>query len=148
MGDSMKDNDTSALVAAQNRTTQAVRAIAVFILYSALFNLIGGVIVGLAYVSALSSYNGLASASGGVVFGLVVVAGGYLFALFKALSELGKSQVSATVQIGEPMASPAATDASETAQAAAAEGQVACKNCGTYNAWGAFRCVKCDGLVE
>lgn len=141
----MSNNDTSSLVAAQNRTTQAVRAIAVFFLYSALFNLIGGVIIGIAYVSSFGSYSGLSSASGGIVFGGLVIAGGSIFALFKGLSELGKSAIDSTGNVSS--VSSGATYGAE-AKSAPAEGQVSCKNCGTPNPWNQLRCSSCDGLVE
>jgi len=139
--------DISTLVSAQNRTTQAVRAIAVFILYSALFNLIGGVIIGLAYGAGVSSYDGLASAAGGIVLGAVVIVVGYLVALFKALSELGKSHVGKEHSDREFERYSDEISASSTKKATKVSGGIACKSCGESNAAGTFRCKKCDGLI-
>ena len=138
----MNITDTAAFVAAQNRTTQAVRSIAVYILYSALFNVIGGVIIGISYASAAGSYSGIAGAAGGLVFGGLVLVVGNLIALFKALAELGRSNIanSENVQV--------AGGAVSQQESASSSNQVVCKNCGEPNAWNTFRCTKCDGIVE
>jgi hypothetical protein len=134
--------DTAAFVAAQNRTTQAVRSIAVYILYSALFNVIGGVIIGISYASAAGSYSGLAGAAGGLVFGGLILVVGNLIALFKALAELGRSNIANSENV------QAAGVTVPQQASASSPNQVVCKNCGELNAWNAFRCTKCDGIVE
>jgi hypothetical protein len=130
----MSSPEFSELVSAQNRTTHAVRAMAVYLLYSALFNVIGGVIIGIAFASG--------SASGGVVFGGVIVAVGNLIGLFNGLSELGKSNPANT---GISQAVPTGTSANGSS---AGTNPIHCKNCGEPNSWNAFRCTKCDGIVE
>lgn len=86
----MQNNDL--LIAAQNRTTHAVRALAIFIIYSSISSLVGGVIIGISYAVAMNSYEGLYSAGGGIIFGALVAAVGYLVALSLAAAELGKSK--------------------------------------------------------
>lgn len=93
----MNSPEISRLVSSQDRTTHAVRAIAVFILYPLVFNIIGGIFIGISLGISAGSYNGSASAVGGFVFGALIIAVGNLFALFMALSELGKSNAANSV---------------------------------------------------
>lgn len=152
----MTNNSGNDLVAAQNRTTHAVRALGAFLLYSSLFNLIGGVIIGIAYVSATTSYEGIQGVMGGIEFGVFVIAVGYIVALGIGLSELSKSKLYAPG--AEPQsyaasqaasAAPApATQAPVTASAdAAASTSVACPNCSAVNTRSRSRCRVCDGLL-
>lgn len=138
----MNGSENSGLIAAQDRTTHAVRAIAIFILYPLLFNLIGGIFIGISLGISAGSYNGAASAVGGFVFGALIIAGGNLFALVKALSELGKSSTS-----NSPL-SQESTSRDNGAGDPIGENLRYCKNCGAPNASNSFRCTKCDGIVE
>jgi len=52
----MNDEQFAQLIAAQDRTTYAVRAIATLIIISAIFDVIGGVIFGIALGSPVDPY--------------------------------------------------------------------------------------------
>lgn len=138
----MNNSDFSSVVASQDRTTHAVRAIAIFILYPLVFNIIGGIFIGVSLGISAGSYNGAASAVGGFVFGALIIAAGNLFALFKALSELGKSNAANRVVAISSPSSETIDDVS------VGENKVYCKSCGAPNARNSFRCTKCDGIVE
>lgn len=138
----MNSPEILRLVSAQDRTTHAVRAIAVFILYPLVFNIIGGIFIGISLGISASSFNGSASAVGGFVFGALIIAVGNLFALVKALSELGKSNAAnSVVAVSSPSSESIDGDSKR-------ENTVHCKSCGAPNASNSFRCTKCDGIVE
>lgn len=138
----MNSPEISRLISSQDRTTHAVRAIAVFILYPLVFNIIGGIFIGISLGISAGSYNGAASAVGGFVFGAFIIAAGNIFALVKALSELGKSNVAMSVAA---LSSPSNESVDGDSRR---ENKVYCKSCGAPNASNAFRCTKCDGIVE
>lgn len=142
----MSTTDNAALIAAQNRTTHAVRAIGIYFLYSALFNLIGGVIIVISCATSLNSYEGLSSAIGGIVFGGIVIAAGAIYGLFKGLSELAES----AVKVSHAPAVQAASDKAVSSPQAQEllTGNVVCKYCGNENDVNKFRCATCDALVE
>jgi len=131
------------LLQAQNRTTHAVRALAVFVLYSAVSNLVGGVIIGISYGIGLASYEGLGSVTFGLVVGSLVIAVGSGIALGQGLSELGKSRVdSPNLQqtnsyVGE-----------EQIRTRNSDDQTSCQHCSALNAPGKSRCRVCDGLLS
>ena len=138
----MNSPEISSLVAAQDRTTHAVRAIAVFILYPLVFNIIGGIFIGISLGISAGSYDGASSAGGGFVFGALIIAAGNLFALVKALGELGKSNAAKSLAA---LASPSSESIDGGSMG---ENKVYCKSCGAPNASNSFRCTKCDGIVE
>lgn len=137
----MNSPEITRLVSAQDRTTHAVRAIAVFILYPLVFNIIGGIFIGISLGISAGSYNGSASAVGGFVFGALIIAAGNIFALVKALSELGKSNAAnGVVALSSPSSESIDGDSLR-------ENKVHCKSCGASNASSSSRCTKCDAIV-
>ena len=127
------------LVAAQNRTTHAVRALGVYVLYAALADLIGGVIIGITYASSGGYMDSTESA--GLVFGFAVLAIGNLIALFAGLGELSRSKINVAVT-----KNAAVTE--ESSSSTAGLGQVACRSCSTINSESANRCSKCDAWLK
>jgi predicted ATP-dependent serine protease len=80
---SQLDDATRALVAASDRTTAAVRSLAVYFFTLLTFSLFAGVLVGLGYGSG---------SPGLVVAGYLAAFVGFLVALIRGLSELQKSR--------------------------------------------------------
>jgi hypothetical protein len=146
----MKKNDLLVLEAAQNRTTKAVRAIAIFVLYSALFSLIGGIVIGISSVIGGGSGRDSSSAMVGIVLGAVIVAGGYGFGLFKAFSELDESRVDRDLLVHESDANQQFSEDgdSDEEESSTESNATRCQNCGTINALGKLRCVQCLSAIE
>jgi hypothetical protein len=138
----LSDNENSGLVSAQTKTIHAVRSIAVYILYSAVFTVIGGAIIGISAAVAANSYDGPSSGTGGIIFGIVIIGIGNLVGLISGLSELGKSN---PAYLGVSQPGPMVSGA--VSKSAGCK-LVPCQHCGTPNGWNSERCTNCDGLIE
>ncbi len=119
----------SQLIAAQNRTTHAVRSLAVFII-----GYIPWLLAGLALIifGLANPYSG----GGLVLFGSFVILVGSIVVIVQSVSELGKSRVPSVVRAVE-----VSVDATSTRAHAASEWQ--CSSCGSLNSKEFNSCTKC-----
>ncbi len=145
----MGSASNTQLVRAQDRTTHAVRAIGIFFIYSAFFNLAGGSILAITYFSSINAYNGLSSGIPGFVFGGLVIAVGTITSLIKSGSELALSsnwenkKSSEVLDEDEDLLKN--TKSAPTMQAVLkSETRVSCTNCSAMNPKTAKVCSVCD----
>jgi hypothetical protein len=136
-------NAARELVAAQNRTTHAVRAIAVFLIYSSIFNLAGGIIAGVSFAVSLNTWEGVNSSFGGLTFGLVLAGIGYIVAVIIAAYELSESKLRGVEQTARQDALPISAETPF-----AQDGEVVCRHCGQVTSGKFVRCNRCDGWLE
>jgi len=87
---------STLIVAAQDRTTHAIRSLAIFVLVSISTALIGYIIIAINAGSALGcgleNLNCYSNSGGGIVFGFVVIAVGFVLALVLGFRELTLSK--------------------------------------------------------
>ena len=145
----MRSASKTQLVRAQDRTTHAVRALGVYFIYSAFFNLSGGAILTITYISSINSYDGLSSGMPGFVFGGLVITAGSVTSLIKASRELALSnnwegKKSSEVLDYEDDSLKSAKSASTMKAVLKSETRVPCTNCSTTNDKSAKVCSFCD----
>jgi multidrug efflux pump subunit AcrB len=143
-GGKVQNHEIQELVAAQNRTTHAVRAIGAFFIYSAVFGLVGGVIIGISYSVALNSWDGLSSGMGGISFGAFVVGVGYLVGVIVGVSEFRKSRVDGN----RAVSSGNAVEPSSSTGTELPDGFIECRHCQASNVKNRARCRVCGGLLS
>jgi hypothetical protein len=87
--------DTRAIIASQNRTTYAIRSLAMFFFISLQSSIVGGGLLGLA-LNNQSHYDSYGNLNGGATFfaalGAIIVLGGFFVAVHVGRQELNKSQ--------------------------------------------------------
>ena len=87
---------TRTIVAAQDRTTHAIRSLAVFVLISISTSLIGYLIIAISAGSVLGCSSGdsscYASSGGAIYLGIFVIGGGFITALVLGIRELSLSK--------------------------------------------------------
>jgi|1048.fasta_scaffold38727_2 hypothetical protein len=87
---------TTTIVAAQDRTTHAIRSLAVFVLVSISTSLIGYLIIAISAGSVLGCSSGdsscYASSGGAIYLGIFVIGGGFITALVLGIRELSLSK--------------------------------------------------------
>ena len=87
------DENTKALVLAADRTTHAVRSLALFLFTTLITSLVGYGFIGAGSGASLrcTSYYSDCGSSGLIIFGWIVIALGFLFGLILGARELAKS---------------------------------------------------------